>query len=174
MAIALGSGRGEEPAALGQPGGQTDFSLVLGPLGEAPALASRVGSISGRGMAYQVEAHRPTQEDQVVQQQPDRGDRGEQRVEPVHQPAVARDELAHVLDAEVALDHRLDQVAQRGHHHRDQAEGDPDPPATVEQQTTRATPAPTQDSSDPAKPSQDFFGEITGAIGCRPNSTPAA
>ncbi len=26
---------------------------------------------------------------------------------------------------------------------------------------------------DPAKPSQDFFGEITGAIGCLPNRTPA-
>ena len=27
--------------------------------------------------------------------------------------------------------------------------------------------------TDPAKPSQDFFGEIVGAIGCLPNSTPA-
>ena len=29
-------------------------------------------------------------------------------------------------------------------------------------------------TADPAKPSHDFFGEMTGAIGCLPNSTPAA
>ena len=40
-------------------------------------------------------------------------------------------------------------------------------------QTTRLTPTATQNARDPAKPSQDFLGEITGAIGCRPNSTPA-
>ena len=28
-------------------------------------------------------------------------------------------------------------------------------------------------SAEPAKPSQDFFGLTVGAIGCRPNSTPA-
>jgi hypothetical protein len=28
--------------------------------------------------------------------------------------------------------------------------------------------------TDPAKPSQDFFGLIVGAIGCRPRNTPAA
>ena len=31
-----------------------------------------------------------------------------------------------------------------------------------------------QASTEPAKPSQDFFGLIDGAIGCLPNSTPAA
>src|SRR6476646_3519864 len=29
-------------------------------------------------------------------------------------------------------------------------------------------------TTEPEKPSQDFFGEIDGAIGCLPNSTPAA
>ena len=39
---------------------------------------------------------------------------------------------------------------------------------------TVAHPTTMQETTDPAKPSQDFFGEITGAIGCFPNSTPTA
>ena len=39
--------------------------------------------------------------------------------------------------------------------------------------TTRRMPAATVNTMDPAKPSQDFLGEITGAMGCLPNSTPA-
>ena len=31
-----------------------------------------------------------------------------------------------------------------------------------------------QASSDPAKPSHDFFGLMAGTIGCLPNNTPAA
>ena len=31
-----------------------------------------------------------------------------------------------------------------------------------------------QASTEPPRPSQDFFGLIEGAIGCLPNSTPAA
>ena len=34
------------------------------------------------------------------------------------------------------------------------------------------TPAVIPKTIDPAKPSQDFFGLIFGAIGCLPNSTP--
>ena len=30
-----------------------------------------------------------------------------------------------------------------------------------------------QATADPANPSHDFLGEITGAIGCLPKSTPA-
>src|SRR5690606_16481217 len=39
---------------------------------------------------------------------------------------------------------------------------------------TTATPAATLAIIEPAKPSQDFFGEMLGAIGCLPNRTPAA
>ena len=35
-------------------------------------------------------------------------------------------------------------------------------------------PAATQNTTEPPKPSHDFFGLIRGAIGCLPNSTPAA
>ena len=34
-------------------------------------------------------------------------------------------------------------------------------------------PTATQKTTEPAKPSHDFLGEITGAIGCLPNRTPA-
>ena len=85
-------------------------------------------------------------------------------------------QAAHVLDAEVALDHRLAEVAEGGGDHDGQAEQQR--PATrlaVEQQSAAATAPPTaQNSADPAKPSQDFFGLTVGAIGCLPNSTPAA
>src|SRR5690606_37505730 len=40
--------------------------------------------------------------------------------------------------------------------------------------STESTPASMPNTSDPAKPSQDFFGLIRGAIGCLPNSTPQA
>ena len=36
------------------------------------------------------------------------------------------------------------------------------------------TPASMQAATDPAMPSHDFLGLIDGAIGCLPNSTPAA
>ena len=38
----------------------------------------------------------------------------------------------------------------------------------------KIAPASMHAVAEPAKPSHDFFGEITGAIGCLPNSTPAA
>lgn len=37
-----------------------------------------------------------------------------------------------------------------------------------------SAPAAAASTIEPASPSQDFFGEIFGAIGCRPNSTPEA
>ena len=39
----------------------------------------------------------------------------EQPVHPVEEPAVARQQPAHVLQPEVALDHRLAQIPERGH-----------------------------------------------------------
>ena len=51
---------------------------------------------------------------------------------------------------------------------------DADPPVAVEQETTTSSPPTTQATTEPAKPSHDFFGEMTGAIGCLPKSTPAA
>ena len=38
---------------------------------------------------------------------------------------------------------------------------------------TSHTPTAVVAAREPAKPSHDFFGEITGAIGCLPKSTPA-
>ena len=37
-----------------------------------------------------------------------------------------------------------------------------------------ATPTAMAVSAEPAKPSQDFFGDRAGAMGCLPNMTPAA
>ncbi len=39
---------------------------------------------------------------------------------------------------------------------------------------TASTDAAVPKTSEPAKPSHDFFGLIAGTIGCLPNSTPAA
>ncbi|OHV01121.1 hypothetical protein BKN37_17345 [Mycobacterium talmoniae] len=38
---------------------------------------------------------------------------------------------------------------------------------------TASTAPVSPNNSDPANPSQDFFGLIAAAIGCLPNSTPA-
>src|SRR6266568_8683109 len=48
----------------------------------------------------------------------------EQRVDPVEEPAVARDEPAGVLHPGRALQHRLAQVAERAQHGRAEAEPD--------------------------------------------------
>ena len=44
-------------------------------------------------------------------------------------------------------------------------------PSSISQ--TRSAPPSPAPTTDPAKPSQDFLGEMVGAIGCLPNSTPA-
>src|SRR6266496_3011113 len=56
----------------------------------------------------------------------------EQRVDAVEQPAVPRDELARVLHARGALQHRLGEVAERAEHRRAQAEPDAAPPGELE------------------------------------------
>src|SRR5215831_20915228 len=58
-----------------------------------------------------------------VQRDVVRGGQGEDEgVESVHDPAVARQDRSEVLDTEVALDHRLDEVADRRHDRDDQTE----------------------------------------------------
>src|SRR5687767_11071953 len=54
----------------------------------------------------------------------DRGQAEEDRVEAVEDATVAREDGAEVLDAEVALDHRLAEVAERRHDRDDGAEGE--------------------------------------------------
>ena len=46
--------------------------------------------------------------------------------------------------------------------------------ASSSSSATHSAPATMPATCEPAKPSQDFFGLIVGAIGCRPASTPAA
>ena len=67
--------------------------------------------------------------------------RRQQRVQPVHQPAVAGEQVAHVLDAQVALDQRLAQVADGGGHRERRTEHQPAPPGRVEgEQRAAASP----------------------------------
>ena len=68
----------------------------------------------------------------------DRG--GQQRVEPVHQAAVPRQQGAHVLDAEVALDQRLDEVTERRADHQQRAGQHARPPRSAEQKRTHSAP----------------------------------
>ena len=61
---------------------------------------------------------RPSATDQVV----DRGQAEQHRVEAVEHTAVTGEERAEVLEAEVALEHRLHEVAERGEDRHDDAE----------------------------------------------------
>ena len=88
--------------AVGRRLGQADrrrgrVSETSRPLSQ-PLPATRNAQPSGEAARRRPAAPRP------------RGPR-EQRVEPVHDPAVAREDRAHVLDPEVALDGRLGEVA---------------------------------------------------------------
>ena len=58
--------------------------------------------------------------------------RRQQRVQPVHEPAVAGQQVAHVLDAEVALDQRLAEVADGGRDGDRGAEDQSRPPRAVQ------------------------------------------
>lgn len=63
------------------------------------------------------------------------GDRGRQHgVDAVHQTAVPWQQRAHVLDAEIAFDLRLDQVAEHAGDHQHQAQRQTHPPGLVQQE----------------------------------------
>src|SRR3954447_25242931 len=63
-----------------------------------------------------------------------RGGGGSRESEPVHQPAVPGQQAAHVLDAEVTLDHRLAEVTERRGADRGEPEEDSLPPGGMQQQ----------------------------------------
>src|SRR6478672_4616496 len=65
---------------------------------------------------------------------PDDGRDDDERVETVHDPAVAGQDVGHVLDPEVALDERLHEVADRGGDGDTDTERDPDDPRVAEQE----------------------------------------
>ena len=76
--------------------------------------------------------------DEDHHQQPDHRSGRQQRVQPVHDAAVARQQRAHVLDAEVPLDHRLAEVAERGAGRDREAEQQALPPGAVVDQELHA------------------------------------
>jgi len=51
--------------------------------------------------------------------------------------------------------------------------GNPTHQALPRRKVTESTAAVIPNTSEPPRPSQDFFGLIAGASGCLPNSTPA-
>ena len=53
-----------------------------------------------------------------VEQQPAERDGGQHRVQAVHDATVSREQLPHVLQAQVTLDQRLEQIPRRRAHHR--------------------------------------------------------
>ena len=68
-----------------------------------------------------------------MQDRPDDGRTDEERIQAIHHAAVSRQQIAHVLDAEIALDDRFHQVTDRGAHRDQGAERDTDPPRFVEE-----------------------------------------
>ena len=102
--------------------------------GQLAGDGSGAGSRHG-GRLSQVDRAQPTA--RTSRQRP--GDRrdDDERVEAVHQAAVPGQQRPHVLDAEVALDARLDEVAQGGRAGGDRAEDGARPPGTAEQQRQR-------------------------------------
>jgi drug/metabolite transporter (DMT)-like permease len=109
-------------------------------LGERPDAGIGAGLVLGalacwlNGSAGRSAAARGQGSDQKREHDPGRDGRRQHRVESVHQPAVARQQGAHVLDAQVALDLRLDEIAERSGDHEHEAERDADPRRLVEQE----------------------------------------
>ena len=70
---------------------------------------------------------------------------------------------AHVLDAQVALDHGLGQVAEDGGGQGRDAGDDALPPVTVQHRREHDRARHDAEESGAPSPSQVFFGETTGA-----------
>ena len=116
-------------AVRGDPGRRG--SAVLGDARSAPRYRDRrrPGRRAARVLAQRQGVHASSVRTIQV------GDgRRQHRVDPVHDPAVTGQQRAHVLDAEVALDLGLDQVAERAGDHQHQAERHADPRGLVEQE----------------------------------------
>jgi drug/metabolite transporter (DMT)-like permease len=100
-------------------------------LGQRVDVGTGVGLVLGAAACW---LNARASSDKKREDDPGRDGRRQHRVEPVHQPAVARQQGAHVLDAQVALDLRLDQIAERSGDHEHEAERDADPCRFVEQE----------------------------------------
>ena len=95
-------------------------------------------------------------------------------VEPIHQPAMARDQLARILGAELALDRGFEQVAglrrdrkHKRHKHQHRGDNKPAQPATtIEARRDRRQVPPTA-------PDQVFFGLTAGQSFGPPIARPA-
>lgn len=99
-------------------------------LGQRPDVGIAVGLVLG-ALACWLNARASRQQGQ----HDPAGDRGRQhRVDAVHQAAVAGQQRAHVLDAEVAFDLRLDEVAEHAGDHQHQTQRQAHPPRLVQQE----------------------------------------
>ena len=111
-------------------------------------------------------------ENQVV----DGGEAEQHRVEAVEHAAVTRQQRAEVLEPEVALEHRLAEVTERGEDRHDEPEQARRCRAssTDAGRGSRATMAPRiTDAAIPAsRPSTVLFGDTSGASGRRPMRDP--
>src|SRR6185437_16417099 len=119
--------------AAGSADADAGLSRTLGVTGRGRA-AARAGAGGGllRARAAASCGRGPLADEEREQEPDDRG-AGEQRVDAVEDAAVAREQGAHVLDGQVALDHGFGQVAENGGGERRDARDDALPPVTVEQ-----------------------------------------
>ena len=62
----------------------------------------------------------------------------EERVEPIHDSTVPRQEGAHVLDPEISFDHRFNQVTAGTRSHQADTENDPHPKRDMKQEKGHA------------------------------------
>ena len=81
---------------------------------------------------------------------------------------------ADVLEVGVEAVRGLDRAAAKGILHPNNAARRKARLARQLAKVAKAAPAAAHAMAEPTMPSQDFFGLTVGAIGCRPNSTPAA
>ncbi len=117
---------------------------------------------------------------------------GQQRVDPVEHAAVARQQVAGILDAGAALDQRFDQVADDAHRGQEHGGDHQQPPARARPAAcrgwarrparrrsarSRRRPAPARRPCRPRRPSQLLPGLIAGAslllVNLRPKARPA-
>ena len=97
----------------------------------------------------------------------------------IHHTAVPLEQMTHVFDTDIALEHGSTQITERAHGTDENTRHDRHPPtsgpifeASYVHANTANAPAMAK-SIEPTRPSTDFFGEMRGLSLCLPSQAPA-
>ena len=130
----------------------------VGPVTGRLSATRRLEDQRSRGSGRETAVNGSSARNQEVHDQPGYWGGNEQRVEPIHDSPVPGQEGAHVLDTEISLDHRFDQVPAGSGSHQADAENEAAPERNMKNEKAMQTPAAAPNTSDPPDPPMISWG----------------